>query len=310
MATPLTRRELLVGGMGAGFGLGAGLGLWGRDPSPTLSEDVAAGTDPLPGPRGVGGNVTRRRVTTTPLFKSPPGFPNALQLDPDGRGIWVGEQKVSGQSAINYGVPEPDDLSESAWLMDWNGNVMQTVVTESRNTSGMAVGEGYVWMVANASPYGVFQTDMNSRTVSHRQIPLGAGGSHGAKFRDGKLWIASTRMRGALRVDPWTWEPEFLLPLTIWDRLHDIAFDDSGALWVVTGTQYTDHYEGDRAGLAKYDVESGRLREYAEFDVTECDPHGLVFHEGAFYSCDAGIHPGWPTNRSATAGYIFRIDLV
>ena len=73
-------------------------------------------------------------------------------------------------------MPEPKDLTEHAWLVDWNGKVLKTVATQSRNTSGMAVGGGYVWMCANAAPEGVFQVDMNSKQVSHRQIPLGPAG--------------------------------------------------------------------------------------------------------------------------------------
>lgn len=301
MSKLFTKREFLATGIGAGVGFGL---------SHLLATDstVIAQTPGRPG--GIRADVTRREVVTTPIFRSPPGFPNALQLDPGGAGLWIGEQKMSGQNAITYGVPEPDDLSEAAWLVDWDGNLLHTVRTDSRNTSGMAVGGGYVWMVANASPNGVFQTDMNSRTVSHRQIPLGGGGSHGAKWHDGKLWIVSTRMRAAIRVDPETWEPEFLLPMYNWDRLHDMAFDDTGGLWVVTGTRYSDRIEDERAGLARYDIASGRVLEYAEFGPDQGDPHGLEFYDGAFYSCDAGIHPGWPTNQSRLSGHIFRVDLV
>ena len=103
-------------------------------------------------------------------------------------------------------MPEPKDLSECAWLVDWNGKLLKTVTTPSRNTSGMAYGGGYVWMCANEPSDGVFQVDMNSKVVSHRQIPLGpandGGGCHGAMWHDGKLWIAALRLRGILRVDP------------------------------------------------------------------------------------------------------------
>lgn len=301
-----TKREFLSASIGAGIGLGSGLVL-----DPRQEEAIAQAAAPIPvEPDGVGRNVTRRQISTTPLFKSPSDHPNSLEMDPDGSGIWVAQQKLTAETAAEYGLPVADDPSEAAWLMDLSGNLLRTVKTESRNTSGMAVGGGYVWMCANAAPNGVFQTDMNSRTVSHRQMPMGGGGNHGASYRDGKLWLVSTRMRAAVRVDPRTWEPEFLLPLYNWDRLHDVTFDDTGALWVVTGTRYSDRIEDDRAGLAKYDLGSGRLLEYAEFPDVEPDPHGLTFHEGAFYSCDAGIHPGWPGNHSQTSGYIFRIDLV
>ena len=308
MTKLFTKREFLAAGVGGGLGLGLA-GLLGRDGEVIAQTQGAAAAPSFGNPRGVSANLPRRRVTTTPIFRTPEGFPNAMQLDPDGAGIWVGEQKMSGQNAITYGVPEPEDLSEAAWLLDWNGNLLKTVMTESRNTSGMAVGGGYIWMVANAAPNGVFQTDMNSRTVSHRQVPLGGGGNHGAKWHEGKLWIVSTRMRAAIRIDPETWEAEYLLPLYNWDRLHDMAFDDEGALWVVTGTIYGEGPENHRSGLAKYELPSGRLVEYAEFDSAEADAHGLEFYDGAFYSCDAGIHPGWPTHWSPMSGYVFRIDL-
>src|SRR6202035_3235911 len=97
-----------------------------------------------------------RRVKTTPLFKTPEGYPNAIAVAPDG--LWIAEQK-----------------SNNAHLVDWNGKVLKTVKTESKNTSGMGYGDGCIWMGANAAPEGIFQTDMSSRTISHRQIPLGPG---------------------------------------------------------------------------------------------------------------------------------------
>ncbi len=300
-----TKREFLAAGLGTGLGLGTGF-LFGDG----SEEAIAQAAAPSSGPRGVGPDVVRRQVTTTALFKAPSDHPNGLEVDPEGRGIWVAEQKLTAEAAAPYGLPGAEDPDEAAWLMDWEGNLLKTVMTESRNTSGMAVGGGYVWMAANAEPFGVFQTDMDSRTVSHRPMPLGGGGNHGATYRDGKLWLLSTRMRAAVRVDPQTWEPEYLLPLYNWDRLHDVAFDDDGYLWVVTGTYYTDSIDDDRGGIAKYDVENGRLLEYAEFPEAEPDPHGLTFHDGALYGCDAGIHPGWPGNHSSMSGYIFRIDLV
>ena len=100
-------------------------------------------------------------VKTTKLFKSPPGYVNALAVAPEG--LWLGQQKLSGKAAESYHLPEPTDLREAAWLVDWNGKLLKTVQTNSRNTSGMAYGDGCVWMMANQEPEGVFQVDMNSR---------------------------------------------------------------------------------------------------------------------------------------------------
>ena len=250
---------------------------------------------------------------TTKLFKSPPGFPNGIAVAPEG--LWIAEQKMSGAQALSYHLPEPKSLSEDAWLVDWNGKLLKTVTTPSRNTSGMAFGGGYIWMCANAPPEGVFQVDMNSKVISHRQIPLGpandGGGCHGAMWHEGKLWIGALRLRGLLRVDPTTWEPEFMIPFYQAPgrmRYHAMAWDN-GAIWQITGNDSKNYAEG-RPGLVKYDAATGKVLETVDFAPNSCDPHGLAMHDGALISCDAGIHPGWPNYDSPTSGWIFRIDFV
>jgi hypothetical protein len=223
-----------------------------------------------------------RKAKTTTLFKSPEGYPNAIAVAPEG--LWIAEQK-----------------SDNAHLVDWSGKLLKTVKTESKNTSGMGCGDGYIWMAANAAPNGIFQTDMSSRTITHRQIPLGGGGCHGVEYVDGKLWIAALRLRGILKVDAKTWQPEFLIPYNM-PRAHGVAWNQ-GAIWMVTGND-----EG--AGLIKYDATTGRVLETVRFSESDPDPHGLAWHDGALYSCDAGIHPGWPENKSPTHSYIFRIDVL
>lgn len=257
--------------------------------------------------------ISTRKAKTTKLFKAPPGFPNGVAVTPEG--LWIGEQKLSGAAAKQYNLEEPKDLSEKAWLVDWNGKVIKEVTTPSRNTSGMAVGGGYVWMCANAPPQGVFQVDMNSKVISHRQIPLGpandGGGCHGAMWHEGKLWIAALRLRGILRVDPKSWEPEFMIPFYQAPgrmRYHDVTWDN-GAIWQITGNDSKNYAEG-RPGLVKYDAATGQVLETVDFVPGSSDPHGLAMHDGALISCDAGIHPGWPNNDSPTTGWIFRIDLV
>src|SRR5262245_61187581 len=86
-------------------------------------------SQPASGQRGAGGegsgkpDVPVRKVKTTPLFKSPEGYPNAIAVAPDG--LWIAEQKT-----------------DNAHLVDWNGKVLKTVRTESKNTSGMGYGGG------------------------------------------------------------------------------------------------------------------------------------------------------------------------
>jgi hypothetical protein len=179
------------------------------------------------------------------------------------------------------------------------------------------VGGGYVWMIANAPPQGVFQVDMDSKLVSHRQVPLGApggdgGGSHGGLWHEDKLWISSLRLRGNLRVDPKTWEPEYMIPFyqshPDWVRYHGIAIQD-GTMWQVIGNNSTGHNDF-KPGLVRQDLATGQVLEVVEFLPGSSDPHGLAVHDGKLIGCDAGIHPGWPNNDSPTAGWIFQIDFV
>src|SRR5712671_7666590 len=227
MKNRMNKREFLATSVGAGLALGAGPAAFAQQGS---AIPVRAG-----GPPAGDRKVSTRIAKTTKLFKAPPGFPNGISVVPEG--LWIAEQKLSGAGAASYHLPEPKDLSEKAWLVDWNGKVLKTVTTPSRNTSGMAYGGGYIWMVANAPPEGVFQVDMNSQVISHRQIPLGpandGGGCHGAMWHDGKLWIVANRIRGILRVDPKTWTPEFMIPIyqtPTMMRYHGIAWDN-GAIW-------------------------------------------------------------------------------
>jgi hypothetical protein len=291
METFMTKREFLAAGLGAGF------------TSAAFAQHPAKAAAKAP----------TRMAKTTKLFKSPQGFPNAVSVTPEG--LWIAEQKLSGAQAASYKLPEPKDLTEACWLVDWKGKLLKTVNTPSRNTSGMTVGGGYVWMIANAPPQGVFQVDMNSKVISHRQIPLGApndgGGCHGAMWQDGKLWIAALRLRGLLRVDPKTWEPEFMIPFyqaPQRNRYHGMAWDN-GTIWQVVGNDST-RYSEFKPGLVRYEAATGKVLETVDFVPNSCDPHGLAMHDGKLISCDAGIHPGWPNNDSPTAGWIFQIDFV
>src|SRR2546423_300532 len=74
-------------------------------------------------------DIPHGMVKTTKLFQAPPGFVNALAVAPEG--LWLGQQKLSGKSARSYHLPDPKDLREAAWLVDWNGKLLKTVQTNS-----------------------------------------------------------------------------------------------------------------------------------------------------------------------------------
>ena len=79
------------------------------------------------------------------LFKSPDRYPNALEATPDG--LWVGDQ-----------------VSERVLKMDWQtGKVLEDFVAEAHNTSGLAVGGGYLWIGCNGA--GTASNRMRMRTA-------------------------------------------------------------------------------------------------------------------------------------------------
>ena len=288
----ISKREFLA--IGAGLAAASAL---------TQAQEAGGGR----GGRGEA-PVPNKTAKTTRLFKSPGMYPNGLAVSSEG--LWVAQQK----SATTPADAANSDRDEAAWLVDWNGKLLKTVVTHSRNTSGLAYGNGCVWMGANAAPYGVFQVDMAGTEVSHRQIPLNiagnGGGCHGLQWHADKLWIASLNLGGMLRVDPRTWVPEILLPVRsdAKPRLHDLTIDGEDNIWVVTGNNSTSP-EDYKAGLSKYDGRTGKLLLTADFERGSCDPHGLVYHDGKLISCDAGIHPGWKDLASPSSGWIFSIEV-
>ena len=309
----MKRREFLAAGLA--LNIGSAIALADQGGVTQGREGRGAGGAAGAGAGGRGA-VPNRTAKTTRLFKSPGMYPNALAVMTDAPGgLWIGQQKVSTQSAKTYNLPFDADLDEAAWLVDWNGKLLKTVKTQSRNTSGMAYGGGFVWMGANAEPFGIFQVDLNSKEITHRQIPLSidgrGGGCHGVKWHNGKLWIAALRLGGILRVDPATWVPEVLIRVSSEEkpRLHDVEFDNEGNIWVVTGNNSASYPEG-KAGLNKYDGKTGQLLMTVDFQNGSCDPHGLAWHDGRLISCDAGIHPGWKGGESPHTGYIFSIEIV
>src|SRR6266536_1661429 len=77
-----------------------------------------------------------RQAKVERLFKAPDIHPNALEAAPDG--LWIGDQ-----------------VSERVFKVNWQtGKVLHEVQTESHNTSGVAVGAGYLWLGANGGVSG------------------------------------------------------------------------------------------------------------------------------------------------------------
>jgi hypothetical protein len=314
------KRQFLAAGLALGAGLASG---------PALAQSA-----PVKGVDDLGRNlanmkskpIPRRKARTTKLFLAPPSWPNALAADPGGKGFWVQQQRH-------------DSGPETAWLLDMNGKILKSVVTKCVDCSGMTIGNGFVWSGANGESVhnptnppveGIFQTDMNGKKISQRQVPFGPkdnGGSiHGLAWQDvegGRLWIQSNRLDALLRMNPVTWECDFMFPAARANRLHGIECDGD-FLWQVYGTQKPDvaGYEGYTPGLIKYDIKTGKVLEFVDFEPGSCDIHDVAVRGGQLFGIDAGEHPGWPIDNpkfqrpgwpalnSPSAGWIFRIDVI
>ena len=305
-----SKRQFLGLGLRIGMGLGAGLA------APRAFAQGGTPPDSSPARRA----IPRRTVTTTVLFQGPKDkYINGVATSPDG--LWIGEQKEVGgpNSTWRYKDGRPleiyDDVHENAWLVDDKGAIRKTVVTACRNMSGFCYGDGTLWSGGNTAGHnGVYRTALDSAPLSLRQVPFGppedGGGIHGLDWANGKLWIASLRLRAALRIDPATWTTEIMLPFPGgFDRFHGCAYDaGNDTLLVVTGTNSTSYASG-HASLARLNARNGNLVEIMDFAPGSCDPHGLTFHQGKLISCDAGLHPGWPLWDSPYSGAVFEIHL-
>ncbi len=140
----MRRREFI----GTASALAAGLAV----PRALRAQDGGAKTAPVP----------TRQASVERLFKAPDIHPNALEAAPDG--LWIGDQ-----------------VSERVFKVDWQtGKVLHDVQTESHNTSGLAVGGGFLWLNANGGvsgrrpprptdkPFGeIVQADLKTGKILH-----------------------------------------------------------------------------------------------------------------------------------------------
>ena len=264
-----------------------------------------------PTPTGVsrGKPLPIRYATTQILFETPRGYPNALSSVDDG--LCVADQGDNDQPSV-------------VWLLDHRGKLQRTVQSEATDTSGVAFGDKKLWVCANAEEnQGVYLTDLASRTLEHRDIPLSSphqgGGCHGATWFDGYLWLTANREQAILRIDPKQWKVDFVIPFQLPQgitRYHGCAVLD-GAMYMVSGGESRTYTEG-QTYLLKYDLLTGKLAEVILFKPGSCDPHGLAVRNGILIGCDSGDHPGWDKpyekdgwgkRSSPTAGAVFSIHL-
>jgi streptogramin lyase len=230
--------------------------------------------------------IPTRKAAVERLFKAPDIHPNALEAAPDG--LWIGDQ-----------------VSERVFKVDWHtGKVLHQVQTESHNTSGLALGGGYLWLNANGGvsgrrparaadkPFGeIVQADPKTgKTIKVYDPPW--GGVHGNVWVEETqtLWTVALNINALAELDP----KDNLRVLRIipvnGDRPHGLDWD-KGAIWCL--------FAGDRL-VQKLDPNSGKVLEVVTLSPTsDPDPHGMCIHDGYMYYCDAGLTAPGPGSEPA-----------
>src|SRR3954447_15389069 len=232
------------------------------------------------------------------LFKSPDRYPNALEAMPDG--LWVGDQ-----------------VSERVLKMDWQtGKVLADFIAEAHNTSGLAVGGGYLWIGCNGGgtaaqtrpftrpfdkSYGeIVQCDMvTGKQVSGYRTPWGS--QHGTAWAKdtNKLWAVSPGLGFAAELDP----KDNLRLL----RMVNIGMAGTPHGIEVIGDNVWIMYAADRI-VKKFDM-SGKLLETWKLAVADPDPHGMCIHDNYCYYCDAGLGGGRTPSPGTIPQIICRFPL-
>jgi len=255
-----------------------------------LAAGLASAQEESPKPKAK--ELPTHTAKVTKLYKSPDLHPNALEATNDG--LWIGDQ-----------------VSETVNKVDWKtGKALLSFPTEAHNTSGLAVGGGYLWIACNggvsnrrpARPHDkptaeILQADMKTgKTIKFHQMSW-VNGIHGLTYVEAtkSLWAVAPSLEVIVELDPKDMRITHMLPVK-GDRSHGLDYDN-GMLWVIIA--------GDRV-VQKLDAKTGKLLEVLKIDAADPDPHGLALHEGSLYYCDAGLTA---TTAGGAAGYICRIDL-
>ncbi|HWY62315.1 MAG TPA: hypothetical protein VNW15_10490 [Rhizomicrobium sp.] len=284
---------------------------------PAFAQGMKKPAAPAPDDAPRGKALPNRMAKTTKLFKTPGLWPNALATAPEG--LWVAQQHLTEGEAKGVNVPWPAKGREQVWLMDMNGKVLKTAESNASNTSGLAFGNGDLYVCSNTDDEasGIHKVNVASgRQVAQLQLPLSPnnrmGGCHGAKWFNGKLWVANNRMRSLMRMDPVSWKAELQIPIYSppgMGRFHDFTFDKDGTLLQVIANEKSKNHTENVAGLVRMEAETGKPLEIITFVPGSCDPHGLDIVNGQLVGCDAGYHPGWANYDSPSSQWVFKIDL-
>ena len=232
------------------------------------------------------------------LWKSPDRYPNALEASPEG--LWVGDQ-----------------VSERINLLDWKtGKVLEDFIGEAHNTSGLAVGGGFIWVGCNGSgtaaqlrefkrPYDrnygeIVKLDMKGKQVKGYRTPWGS--QHGTYYHrpTDKLWAVAPGFGMLAEMDP---KDDLRITRLVQIRTMNVPHGldmHEGSIYVIDGADRLVH---------RLDGESGRVQESWVFGPNDPDPHGMCVYDNHVYFTDAGLGGGRKPSAGTKPQMIFRFPL-
>ena len=220
------------------------------------------------------------------VCRSPYAVPNGLQVTTDG--LWIVDQ-ITDRVALVEITSDPDYHVPK---------LIRDIPSESSNTSGMAYGDGALWLAANgpgdrwrsvretdAKPGAgeIFKVDPETgETLARYPIPDG-GGTHGVEYDsydEGHLWVQTLKnqVTHQMRISDWSIQKTLRLPH---GRGHGMVRVEDG-LWTT--------HTSDRV-IVKLDLADGTPMERIVVPEECPEPHGLSLYGDNFLYCDAAS--GW-----------------
>ena len=232
-------------------------------------------------------------VTIENQFRSPYGVPNGLQLTDEG--VWVVDQITDRVALMSMEDEDKDDYYG-------HRRMLKDIPSESSNTSGMAYGDGSLWLAANGpskrwrlpreadAPDGeVLRVDPDTGVTQGRwPIPTG-GGTHGIEYDNiepGTVWVTTLKEQTItqMKIEDWSVIRSLNLPLK---RAHGVVRLDENSIWVV--------HTGDRV-IVKLDLATNDELDRIVVPEPHPEPHGLSVCDDGFLYCDATS--GWVSKIS------------
>ena len=232
-------------------------------------------------------------VTITNMFRSSYGVPNGIQLTDEG--LWIVDQVTDRVSLMSM---KDEDMDETYGVR----RLLKEIPSESSNTSGLAYGDGSLWIAANGpgkawrlprdtdAPQGeILRVDPNTGETQGRwALPTG-GGTHGVEFDNiepGTIWVTtlSEQTITQMRLDDWSVIRSLKLPLK---RAHGVVRMEENSIWVT--------HTGDRV-IVKLDMATNEELDRIDVPEPHPQPHGLSICDDGFIYCDAAS--GWVSKIS------------